>query len=67
VFPPRERFLPFGDPRVGLVRGPSGSLACMAKAHLARELDDLATSGELEMNGRGKKRRYLLVPQGGSA
>ncbi|MBN2195249.1 MAG: BREX-2 system adenine-specific DNA-methyltransferase PglX [Polyangiaceae bacterium] len=59
--PPKQLSLP-------VVGGaPPPELAHLDETGLARILDDLVASGDLQARGRGKKKRYLLVPRGVSS
>lgn len=42
-------------------------VAALDEAQVARVLDDLVASGDLEVSGRGKKKRFQLVPRGVSS
>jgi hypothetical protein len=42
-------------------------VAALDEAQIARVLDDLVASGDLQVSGRGKKKRFQLVPRGVSS
>jgi hypothetical protein len=43
--------------------GTSAEIARLDEARLVVVLDDLVASGDLEVGGRGKKKRFQLVPR----
>lgn len=51
----------------GLGSAPPPELASLDEARLARVLDDLVASGDVQVGGRGKKKRYQIVPRGVSS
>ena len=46
---------------------PPAELATLDEARLLLVLDDLVASGDLQVGGRGKKKRFQLVPRGVSS
>jgi hypothetical protein len=52
---------------IGVGSRPPAELLSLDEARLALVLDDLVASGDIEVGGRGKKKRYLLVPRGVSS
>lgn len=52
---------------IGVGTRPPAELLSLDEARLALVLDDLVASGDLEVGGRGKKKRYLVVPRGVSS
>jgi hypothetical protein len=50
-----------------LLGGPPSELMALSQAQLALILDDLVASGDLQVTGRGKKKRFQLVPRGVSS
>jgi hypothetical protein len=51
----------------GLLRDVPPGVVVLADAGLARILDDVVASGDLQVRGRGKKKRIQLVPRGVSS
>ena len=47
-----------------VIEPPSREIAAIDEARLARILDDLIASGDVEVRGRGKRKRYKVIPRG---
>jgi hypothetical protein len=74
VEPSSQSTLPgIGGPPVQLLvlrvdgGGPPPEVTSLDEARLLLVLDDLVASGDVQVGGRGKKKRYLLVPRGVSS
>jgi hypothetical protein len=70
--PPQQALPGIGGPPAQLTIAATADkvpreVAALDEAQIARVLDDLVASGDLEVSGRGKKKRYLLVPRGVSS
>lgn len=49
---------------LSVIEPPSREIAAIDEARLARILDDLIASGDVEVRGRGKRKRYKVIPRG---
>lgn len=70
--PPQSTLPGVNGPPVQLVMaevngGPRSEGASLDETQLALVLDDLVASGDLQVRGRGKKKRFQLVPRGVSS
>jgi len=48
----------------GVIERQRPELASLDEVRLARVLDDLIASGDVEVRGRGKRKRYKVIPRG---